>query len=323
MEKRGTHPIPARRPRLEWRKPCRKRHSRRSAGRMQKPVAAVGARPTFAYINFSIITPSFATVNRANAPSDHGFSIILHPPKDTVIINRNRTHPGGPSAAGMQPRPGNTAPNPTIAPRAEGDSQGAKSLERSARQRLAVPPSPVIQPRSGTPRPNSRTAPRAEGDSQGAKSLERSARQRLAVPPSPAAPQTPCVPLRPKSQNRPARAIRARPQTHAPLPKANSAPVPTIQSITSPPFSTSPASAPAPSASHPSCSPARTQSASSPSPSSQRPHAPASSSPFPSPIIKATGASKDAPVAQSINSSRESEYRCTASCRYPPESACR
>lgn len=226
MEKRGTHPIPARRPRLEWRKPCRKRHSRRSAGRMQKPVAAVGARPTFAYINFSIITPSFATVNRANALSDHGFSIILHPPKDTVIINRNRTHPGGPSAAGMQPRPGNTAPNPTIAPRAEGDSQGAKSPERSARQRLAVPPSP-------------------------------------------AAPPNTMRPLRPKSQNRPARAIRARPQTHAPLPKANSAPVPTIRSITSPPFSTSPASAPAPSASHPSCSPARTQSASSPSPSGQ------------------------------------------------------
>ena len=162
MEKRGTHPIPARRPRLEWRKPCRKRHSRRSAGRMQKPVAAVGARPTFAYINFSIITPSFATVNRANAPSDHGFSIILHPPKDTVIINRNRTHPGGPSAAGMQPRPGNTAPNPTIAPRAEGDSQGAKFLERSARQRLAVPPSPAAPPNTmRTPPPQVPESPRA------------------------------------------------------------------------------------------------------------------------------------------------------------------
>ena len=280
MEKRGTHPIPARRPRVEWRKPCRKRHSRRSAGRMQKPVAAVGARPTFAYINFSIITPSFATVNRANAPSDHGFSIILHPPKDTVIINRNRTHPGGPSAAGMQPRPGNTAPTPTPHRAQKGILKGRSPLSGA---RGSASPSPRPPPR----------------------------------------PQTPCVPLRPKSQNRPARAIRARPQTHAPLPKANSAPVPTIQSITSPPFSTSPASAPAPSASHPSCSPARTQSASSPSPSGQRPHAPASFSPFPSPIIKATGASKDAPVAQSINSSRESEYRCTASCRYPPESACR
>lgn len=183
MEKRGTHPIPARRPRLEWRKPCRKRHSRRSAGRMQKPVAAVGARPTFAYINFSIITPSFATVNRANAPSDHGFSIILHPPKDTVIINRNRTHPGGPSAAGMQPRPGNTAPNPTIAPRAEGDSQGAKSLERSARQRLAVPRPP---PRPQTPwcpsAPNPRIAP--SGQSGRGHKLTRLCRRQTA-PPSP------------------------------------------------------------------------------------------------------------------------------------------
>ena len=280
MEKRGTHPIPARRPRVEWRKPCRKRHSRKSAGRMQKPVAAVGARPTFAYINFSIITPSFATVNRANAPSGHGFSIILHPPKDTVIINRNRTHPGGPSAAGMQPRPGNTAPNPTIAPRAEGDSQGAKSLERSARQRLAVPPSPAAPPNT------------------------------MRTPP-------PQIPESPRAGN-PGAATNSRA-----FAEGKQRPVPTIQSITSPPFSTSPASAPAPSASHPSCSPARTQSASSPSPSGQIPHAPASSSPFPSPIIKATGASKDAPVAQSINSSRESEYRCTASCRYPPESACR
>lgn len=152
MEKRGTHPIPARRLRVEWRRPCRERHSRRSAGRMQKPVAAVGARPTFAYINFSIITLSFATVNRANAPSDHGFSIILHPPKDAVIINRNPTHPGGPSAAGMQPRSGSSVPNLPTVPRADGDSQGAKSLERSARQRLAVPPrSPSSPPRPQTP----------------------------------------------------------------------------------------------------------------------------------------------------------------------------
>lgn len=118
---------------------------------MQKPVAAVGARPTFAYINFSIITLSFATVNRANAPSAHGFSIILHPPKDTVIINRNRTHPGGPSAAGMQPRSGASAPNHRTAPRAEGDSQGAKSLERSARQRLAVPLRPLRPRRAHKP----------------------------------------------------------------------------------------------------------------------------------------------------------------------------
>ena len=287
MEKRGTHPIPARRPRVEWRRPCRERHSRKSAGRTQKPVAAVGARPTFAYINFSIITLSFATVNRANAPSDYGFSIILHPPKDAVIINRNPTHPGGPSAAGMQPRSGSSVPNLPTVPRADGDSQGAKSLERSARQRLAVPPS------------------------------------------FPFVPAAPTNTMRALSLHRPstlARAIRARQQTHAPLPKANSAPVPTQTSlppITSPPFSTSPASAPAPSASHPAGSPARTQSASSPSPSCQTPRAPASSSPFQSPTIKATGASKDAPVAPFINSSRESEYRCTASCRCPPESACR
>ena len=280
MEKRGTHPIPARRPRVEWRKPCRKRHSRRSAGRMQKPVAAVGARPTFAYINFSIITPSFATVNRANAPSDHGFSIILHPPKDTVIINRNRTHPGGPSAAGMQPRPGNTAPNPTPHRAQKGILKGRSPLSGA---RGSASPSPRPPPR----------------------------------------PQTPCVPLRPKSQNRPEQAIRARPQTHAPLPKANSAP-----------------------------SPPSNRSLLRPSPLLQHPHPllplrihpvhlpernpllhllhPVKYHMLPlllphshPPIIKATGASKDAPVAQSINSSRESEYRCTASCRYPPESACR